>query len=182
MDGIHVSRGQCLIINEIHYPPNSNGERIWDRGGTLIDAENLKDIWQKTGCEVHIRSDLTRLEMDTVLNDFRKRLECIKPDFISVIILSHGRINRKTGLDEIICCDLKGLPTDDILERFIDAEQCPSMVNKPKLFYIQACRGRKAQTNLEGLLGDTDITSNAVDKKRKRKRKQKTKKKKKHIT
>ena len=160
LNGVYVSRGQCLIINEIHYQSKGNSKIKWDRGGTIIDAKNLKDNWEKAGCEVHIRADLTRLKMDMVLNDFRKNLECIKPDFIVVIILSHGRFNRKTGLDEILCCDLEALPTDEILDRFIDAEKCPAMVNKPKLFYIQACRGSKAQINLEGLLDDTDVTPN----------------------
>ena len=59
--------------------------------------------------------------------------------------MGHGRQNPKTKLDEIFEIKWKGVPTDLIIEMFVDSNKCPAMLKKPKLFFVQACRGKLIQ-------------------------------------
>ena len=131
---MHVKRGECLIINQIHYAPNKEGEIIYDRGGTLQDEEYLIKEWEKLGCRIHVERDLTKEKIKIVLKKFRDEvLESNKPDFMVLVILGHGRVNPRSKLDEILGIDFGGLPTDHILEAFVDSGKCPAMKKKPKL-------------------------------------------------
>ena len=79
------------------------------------------------------------------LDEFRSKLSTSKPDFISIVILSHGRKDPKTGTEYIVDVNRNGLAINKIKNMFIDGHKCPSMLGKPKFFFIQACRGQKIQ-------------------------------------
>lgn len=56
-----------------------------------------------------------------------------KRDCLVVVVLSHGEQNK------IFCSDSDYRPED--LWNPFTADQCPTLAGKPKLFFIQACRG-----------------------------------------
>ena len=154
---MHVKRGECLIINQIQYAINIGfKKRLIDyRRGTLQDEKDLIEQWTNLGCRVHVQRNLTKPEMITALKFFKDSiLEQEKPEFMVLVILSHGRLNSKTKLDEVLDINYKGLSTDYIVELFVDKIKCPAMANKPKLFFIQACRGRAFQKQLSGNFDD----------------------------
>ena len=68
-----------------------------------------------------------------------------------LVVLSHGRKNPNTGMGEVMSIDWKGVPIQYIKNSFNDGHKCLSMIGKPKLFIIQACRGNKWQdkTNIQ---------------------------------
>ena len=74
-----------------------------------------------------------------VLTDFLGKLEESKPQYMAVVILSHGC--NSGGIEFILDIKMNGVPLNTIKDMFIDRKTCPSMVGKPKLFFIQACRG-----------------------------------------
>lgn len=47
-------------------------------------------------------------------------------------------------------CDGESLPINAILNAF-DSKKCPALAGKPKLFFIQACRGGEHEWFLKGL-------------------------------
>ena len=57
-------------------------------------------------------------------------------DCMIVAILSHGIDGAIYGIDEHL------VKVEDIV-RYFDGQNCPTMAGKPKLFFLQACRGGK---------------------------------------
>ena len=106
----------------------------------------------KIGCQdrIYVEEDLDTNGVFSAITKFRSRLENSNPDFIVVVILSHGRRNPSSGADEIMDINMKGIPMSKIKNMFINGEKCPIMIGKPKLFFIQACRGIKEQAELFG--------------------------------
>ena len=79
------------------------------------------------------------------ITNFRKQIEKSRPDFIVVVILSHGHQNARTGNDEVMDIHMNGIPIYKIKNSLIDGNRCPAMIGKPKLFFIQACRTKEAE-------------------------------------
>ena len=138
----YVGRGQCLIINQLF-----ENDPVHRRNGTKKDEIELKKTFEQLGCnnKIMIMRDLTKDEMIKTLHEFRLKVDETMPDFMVVIILSHGKRNLKTGVEEIMDINMIGLPISKVKNMFIDGHKCPSMIGKPKLFFIQACRGQKQQ-------------------------------------
>ena len=140
-----VQRGECLIINQV-FKDNPQ----YYRQGTEQDEESLIRTWNMIGCKgkITIVRDLTKKQIIIALNKFRQKLETTRPDFMVIFILSHGFRDKRTGCDCIMDINQQGLTVTSIKNKFIDGHLCPSMVGKPKLFFIQACRGKFRQEYL----------------------------------
>ena len=139
--GTYVRRGECLIINQL-FKEDVKKRRY----GTECDELSLKILWSKLGCEsITIKRDLTRDEILECLRRFNEKLQISNPHYFVIVILSHGRRNKATGLEEVMDVNMDGLSVRNIKELFVNGAKCPSMVGKPKLFIIQACRGNRDQ-------------------------------------
>ena len=135
--GTCVRRGECLIINQLF-----KNKSKYRRNGSEHDELSLKRLWSELGCrKVLVKRDLNRNEIMKTLTVFNKQLQKSKPHYCVIIILSHGRKNSLTGLEEIMDIDMQGVPIKDIKEMFINGEKCPAMIGRLKLFLFQACRG-----------------------------------------
>ena len=140
---IYISRGACLIINQAF-----QNNPTYERKGSFKDVEDLIKTWSDLGCKdnVTVISDVTDTEMMSALKHFRQRLASTLPDFMVLVILSHGKRDEKTGMEYIMDINLKGIELTRIKNMFIDGHKCKSMIGKPKLFFIQACRGTRHQS------------------------------------
>lgn len=125
-------RGICLIINNVTFDMNI----FPTRKGSDMDAFRFKEIFRQLGFEVDCKRNLTAEKMR---NTFKQKaaLCMAKHDALVVILLSHGTESGIFGTD--------GLEVDmnDILSHF-DNKKCRQMRGKPKVFIVQACRGRLA--------------------------------------
>ena len=133
---MHVRDGQCLIINQKNYGPNKEGIRLV-RKGTEQDEKPSIESWTQRGCDCHIARDLRKTEMISTLKEFRGTLEKKQSDFMVLIILGHGRYNTQKKREEILDINYEGISMDGILEMFLNADRCPSVANKTKLFYTR---------------------------------------------
>ena len=117
------------------------------RDGSEKDEEELVKTWEYLGCQnnVTVKRDLTEIEMMATLKNFRRRLSLADPDFMVLVILSHGNRDVKTGNECILDVNMKPVPFKKIKNMFVDGHKCRSMVGKPKFFFIQACRGTERQ-------------------------------------
>jgi hypothetical protein len=103
--------------------------------------------------KVEVKVNLTRNGIKTAVLDFVENLENNCIDMCVLCVMSHGEENVILGSD--------GLEVDiklDIFNRFSNKD-CPSMIGKPKLFILQACRGPKRD---RGLLVRESIVKDSV--------------------
>ncbi|XP_038642605.1 caspase-8-like isoform X3 [Scyliorhinus canicula] len=126
--------GICLILNNKLFP----GTKFKERNGTNCDAERLTQVFTTLGFEVHKKENLTVLHMKKILQRYQKFDHTIYDCFVCCI-LSHGEKDAVVGTDGDI------LHIQEIRFMF-SGTQCHSLLEKPKVFFIQACQGRKSQT------------------------------------
>ncbi|XP_055722455.1 caspase-8-like isoform X2 [Salvelinus fontinalis] len=150
-----VPRGLCLIIN------NEIFDKLRERTGSNKDVEDLANIFSRMKFRVVMCKDKTAVEIPIVLKVFSelKQLsdlqQCGVKEWVSgqftdlkdlpkhsdafvCCILSHGEKEGVCGTDGTV------VPTIDILSPF-NGTNCSILVEKPKLFFIQACRGKDVQ-------------------------------------
>ena len=156
--GVVVKRGECLIINQIF-----KDDPQFYREGTEQDENCLIQTWKTIGCKdaITVARDLTKTQILSTLNQFRRKLEESRPDFMVIIIMSHGFRDKRTGCDCIMDINKDGLSVTSIKKKFIDGHLCRSMIGKPKFFFIQACRGKLYQDPLSNF--SRNIVIPAVD-------------------
>lgn len=126
------NRGICLIINNIDFEMES----LPTRKGSDMDAYRFKVIFKQLGFSVECKRNLTSEKMRATFRQVAARCES-KHDALVVILLSHGTESGIFGTDFL------EVDTNDILTYF-DNKRCKKMMDKPKMFIIQACRGRLA--------------------------------------
>jgi len=126
-------RGFCLIINNQRF---ANPKKFRFRRGSRADAYRLKEVFTQLGFLVHYRPNLTVTEMQTTLLNIARSPQLKWHDALAIIILSHG------DTDVIYGTDCLTIGVDYILSLF-NNKRCPLLINKPKMFFFSACRGRK---------------------------------------
>ncbi|XP_043104470.1 caspase-8 [Puntigrus tetrazona] len=125
-------RGTCLIINNCDFK-NS----LRKREGTDIDKRSLEVVFQWLGFEVLVKQNCEGHQILQELRDLAAR-DHTSADCVVCCVLSHGQIKGIFGVDEEI------VNYRELIET-LSPNHCPSLFNKPKLFFIQACRGNEDQ-------------------------------------
>lgn len=90
--------------------------------------------------DVHTYNDLKRSEIVSKLEEFSK-FDHSKNDCILIAVLSHGDLGYLQASDYKYEVDLLWQP--------FTGDRSPTLVGKPKLFVIQACRGKKRAKGVE---------------------------------
>ncbi|XP_043097683.1 caspase 8, apoptosis-related cysteine peptidase, like 1 isoform X2 [Puntigrus tetrazona] len=123
--------GHCLIINNFNFEKTSLG----NRKGTDKDKENLIRVFKNMFFEVEVCDDLQASDMQNVIKELAERDHSKMGAFVCCI-LSHGEKGSVLGIDG------KPVLIRKLTQPFAE---CHTLVNKPKLFFIQACQGNEAQ-------------------------------------
>ncbi|XP_065370317.1 caspase-like isoform X2 [Calliphora vicina] len=131
----HKFRGLGIIFNHENFLSNDKRE------GTNKDCADLQKTLTNLGFKVDIYSDYT-------MKDIKKTLENVAAqdfsdsDCIAVTLLTHGE---KGGFvhakDEMYLLDLMFLN--------FTSDKCRTLAGKPKIFFIQACRGDQTDSGIE---------------------------------
>lgn len=133
-------RGLALIIN------NKNFRTMPERRGTEVDGRNLSHVFKQLGFNVDQKTNLKGQEMASFIKEFAK-MNHSTFDCVILAILTHGVEGALYGTDE------KKLAVEDVL-KFFDANHAPSLIGKPKVIILQACRGERFDRGIES----TDAT------------------------
>eukprot|EP00795_Rhopilema_esculentum_P010352 gene10352-19053_t len=153
-------KGICLIINNVDFGESrkSTDTGLSDRDGSDVDESNLNLIFTWLGFEVKIYKNKKALEMWKISSDCSK-LDHSQYDCFVTCVLSHGGKNLRTRKEEIFGVDGKGFPIDDMIQLF-DADSCRSLIDKPKLFFLQCCRGANED---KGMPVPGEVFSDGID-------------------
>ncbi|XP_013875661.1 caspase-3a [Austrofundulus limnaeus] len=131
------SIGQCIIINNKNFDKRTG---MNTRNGTDTDAGSVFKEFSKLGYKVKVYHDLTVKEMKQCLDAVSKEDHSKSASFVCVL-LSHGDEGVLFGTDASI--EITQLTSP------FRGDRCKSLAGKPKLFFIQACRGTELDGGVE---------------------------------
>lgn len=119
--------GLAVIIN------NETFQRQRDREGTKIDENNLVQVLRYLGYKVEVYHNCSAQNILEIMDEYRVRDHWSYDSFVCCI-LSHGKMGQIYGSDSLM------VPLDDITSK-LNGDNCKGLASKPKLFFMQACRG-----------------------------------------
>jgi len=122
-------RGICLVINNYKFP----GDR--ERKGAEIDEKKMVDLFRDVlDFEVEVLQNLCGSKILKAAKQFAARDLSQYTEFV-FIIMSHGDQDAIEGVDGAL------VKVASLMSLF-SVTECPTVRNKPKLFFIEACRGQ----------------------------------------
>ncbi|XP_043945789.1 caspase-3 isoform X1 [Protopterus annectens] len=129
--------GKCVIINNKNFDPSTG---MSPRTGTDVDAGNVYKAFSELGFKCEVQNDLKSNQMIQLLKKVSLE-DHTKRACFACVLLSHGDNGVIYGTDgcfkiEELTCGFKG-------------NRCRSLAGKPKLFFIQACRGDELDSGVE---------------------------------
>ncbi|XP_076593673.1 caspase-2 isoform X1 [Chaetodon auriga] len=138
-------RGFALVISNVTFDPCAAPDLDPRKGGE-VDDEVLRKVFTELDYLVTVHRDLTAQGMRTCIENFCRLPDHRTVDSCVVCLLSHGVEGAIYGTDGQL------LQLDWVFEAF-DNAHCPLLQNKPKMFFIQACRGEEMDCGVEQLDG-----------------------------
>ncbi|KAI7801317.1 caspase-3b [Triplophysa rosa] len=133
----HPHLGQCVIINNKNFLRKTG---MGVRNGTDMDAKNAVEVFSKLGFKIKISNDQTVSQMRDMLTKVSEEDHSRSAMFVCVL-LSHGDEGLIYGTDG-------SMPLKELF-RLFRGDHCSTLVGKPKLFFIQACRGDDLDSGIE---------------------------------
>ncbi|XP_067930146.1 caspase-8-like [Watersipora subatra] len=135
-------KGICLIINNDNFTANRsdtlcNTDLEGPRKGSAKDAASLKKVFTDLHFDVHLSENLTRAQLKQHAVDYAK-MDHSDYDIFVCCILTHGEAGKVFGID---CLPI---PLYDLLLKF-NPYHCPTLKDKPKVFFVQACQGSRVE-------------------------------------
>ncbi len=121
--------GLALIINNEHFKKHCRRE------GTGVDEKNLIITFRHLGYNVEVHRDLTTRQIQELFKEIKCRPDLSASDSFVCCILTHGESGRVIGADS------RSVLIETLTESLC-ASSCPFLKGKPKIFFVQACRGK----------------------------------------
>ncbi|XP_041797943.1 caspase-2 isoform X2 [Chelmon rostratus] len=138
-------RGLALVISNVTFDACAAPDLDPRKGGE-VDDEVLRKVFTELDYVVTVHRDLTAQGIRTCIENFCRQPDHRSVDSCVVCLLSHGVEGAIYGTDGQL------LQLDWVFESF-DNAHCPLLQNKPKMFFIQACRGEEMDCGVEQIDG-----------------------------
>ncbi|KAG9467299.1 hypothetical protein GDO78_015204 [Eleutherodactylus coqui] len=129
--------GLCVIINNKNFHPSTH---MGMRNGTDLDASRLYNTFKSMGYKVEVYNDQKCTDIFGRLKKVSEDDHSNRASFVCAL-LSHGEDGKLYGVDD--CLPIK------TLTGLFRGDRCKTLVGKPKLFFIQACRGTDLDPGVE---------------------------------
>lgn len=137
-------RGRVLIINNIYFlgKTKNTGKSLSNRDGSAQDEELITDLFKQLHFIIVTHRNKTADEMRQIVEEEKSNPDHVNADCFICVIMSHGCHEGIYGVDG----DVINLET--LSSRF-DPKNCPALNEKPKLFFVQACRGDDVEVSTQ---------------------------------
>ena len=142
--------GLCLIVNNKNFVAGLN-----DRSGSDTDAQNLQTLFVTLHYRVQLHKNLSSRQIKETLFKFAHHEDHQKYDSVVICILSHGLEGKIYGTDGVL------IPVAELIGMF-NGCQAKNLIGKPKLFFIQACRGGDYDHGVTNMINTTDSCVNEI--------------------
>ncbi|XP_067207288.1 caspase-1-like isoform X2 [Linepithema humile] len=136
----HKRRGVALVLNHVNFDSMSA------RKGSIKDSLDLKASLGRLGFDVRIYTDPTVKTITTILQTTAAE-DHTDADCLIVVAMSHGESGLLHSTDSLYPVDMLWVP--------FTGDRCTSLAGKPKLFFIQACRGTRLDRGVR-IIHETD--------------------------
>ena len=125
--------GLCLLINNYKFYSCDGDDPLPDRNGSHVDEHNLSFIFTSLNYQLMKYTNLTAQQIMQKMDEIKSSDHSNCDSFVCCI-LTHGKREGIYGADGRLCniSELAGL---------LRGSYCPTLKEKPKMFFIQACRG-----------------------------------------
>ncbi|KAM9833389.1 caspase-3-like [Syngnathus typhle] len=125
----YPNMGICLIINNKNFDKSTG---MGTRNGTDVDAAFAMKTFKELGYTIKVATDQTVKQMMSLMLSVSEEDHSCNASFVCVL-LSHGEEGVIFGTD--------GFEKLENLAKPFKGHRCKTLLGKPKLFFIQACRG-----------------------------------------
>jgi len=142
----HKRRGRAIIFN--HQTFNNKPSIL--RKGTNTDQENLNNTLSKLGFQVEIHEDKEFDDIKQILDEVRRENH-EDADCLLVIVMTHGED------DNLMDSNYRKYEPEELWSVF-DAENCPSLAFKPKMFFLQAYQMERLERASVAMGSDRKLT------------------------
>ena len=124
-------RGITLIINNASFAHHRKHGQQSPRLGSEKDVRQVEALFTALGFSVRTKENLSRIKLLDELDDVACQDHSAYDCFVLWLII-HGRSR------EVICSDSNTIPIQTLHDMF---SHCYTLRGKPKLFFIQVCKG-----------------------------------------
>ena len=140
-------RGITLIINNMSFSPHPKHGRQPPRRGSEVDVSRVETLFHALDFSVRSKQDLSKEQLLMELDDIARQDHSAYDCFV-LWLMSHGRSG------EVFCSDGNTVPIQTVDDMF---SECKTLSGKPKLFFIDACRGAEEDV-VEKVSADSNIS------------------------
>uniref|UniRef100_A0A182T4T5 Caspase n=1 Tax=Anopheles maculatus TaxID=74869 RepID=A0A182T4T5_9DIPT len=149
-DTNHPNLGTALIINQVNF------STMGKREGSDKDRDCISAVLQRIGFNVRVFDDLDKIKLLTHLDEVAHE-DHSKNDCLVVVVMTHGD-------KDVLYANDKSYPIGNLWEPFL-GDACPTLRGKPKLFFVQACRGNSFDkgVKLSKMVTDTVDARSSAD-------------------
>lgn len=127
-DTTNDRRGVALVFCHMNFSTMAK------RNGTDKDRDDICRVLDDLDFDVRVFNDYSRKELLETLKDVSKE-DHSNSDCLVVVVMTHGEQGVLYARDN-------KYNVDSLWRPFI-GKACPSLIGKPKMFFIQACRGEQ---------------------------------------
>ena len=125
--------GLCIIFNNDKFYATSSKEELPDRKGSDVDQHNLNIIFSRLKYRVQSYKNSSAARMMEIMKAVSNS-DHSSCDSLVCCMLTHGKMEGVFGADGTL------VPVAD-LANLVKASYCSTLKGKPKMFFVQACRG-----------------------------------------
>ena len=145
----HAKRGIALVININKYEPNPS--KIKEREWSIKDVENLTKTLNYLEFDLELEENLKKSQIEQRLQQIAS-INHEHFDCFLCVVMSHGND------DSFSTSNSELMSFEEIMEPI---KSCRPLMNKPKMFFFQVCRGEKEMKSRSNSTSSTESRSGA---------------------